>query len=48
MDSSGLGMLINMKRHLEGSAEKISLINCRTQIKKILLISRFEQKFHIS
>ncbi len=48
MDSSGLGMLLNMKRHLEGNAEKISLINCRTQIKKILLISRFEQKFHIT
>ena len=27
MDSSGLGMLINMKRYLEGTAEKISLIN---------------------
>ncbi|ARN74976.1 STAS domain-containing protein [Oceanicoccus sagamiensis] len=48
MDSSGLGMLLNMKRHLEGAAEKISLINCRTQVKKILLISRFEQKFHIT
>ena len=48
MDSSGLGMLLNMKRHLEGTADKISLINCRTQIKRILLISRFEQKFHIT
>ena len=48
MDSSGLGMLLNMKRHLEDTADKISLINCRTQIKKILLISRFEQKFHIT
>ena len=49
MDSSGLGMLLNMKRHLEEEGiNTIKLINCRLQIKKILLISRFESKFIIS
>ncbi len=48
MDSSGLGMLLNMKRYLEGKTDDIKLINCRPQVKKILLISRFELKFTIS
>jgi len=45
MDSSGLGMLLNMKRNLPG--KPISLINCKAQIKKILIISRFEEQFTI-
>jgi HptB-dependent secretion and biofilm anti anti-sigma factor len=49
MDSSGLGMLLNMKRHLEEQGvTTIKLINCRLQIKKILIISRFESKFIIT
>lgn len=49
MDSSGLGMLLNMKRYLaEYKNPPIRLINCRLQIKKILLISRFESKFIIT
>ena len=47
MDSSGLGMLLNMKRHLENITSKISLTNCRPQIKKVLMISRFDKKFAI-
>ena len=47
MDSSGLGMLLNMRRHLEGKVSEIKLVNCRSQVKKILLISRFDQKFTI-
>ena len=49
MDSSGLGMLLNMKRYLnERNITKITLTNCRPQIKKILTISRFETKFIIT
>lgn len=49
MDSSGLGMLLNMKRYLgENKVTSIKLINCRSQIKKILIISRFESKFIIT
>lgn len=47
MDSSGLGMLLNMKRHFEDNNARILLINCRPQIKKILMISRFDKKFII-
>jgi anti-anti-sigma factor len=48
MDSSGLGMLLNMRRHLGDDQAKISLINCRPQIRKILTISRFDMKFRIT
>ncbi len=47
MDSSGLGMLLNMKRKL-GENISITLTNCRPQIKKVLVISRFEQKFKLA
>jgi len=46
MDSSGLGMLLNLKRHYD-DAVKITLTNCKPQVKKILLISRFDKKFSI-
>ena len=46
MDSSALGMLLNMRKTL-GNDTKISIINCRPQIKKILTISRFDKKFDI-
>lgn len=46
MDSSALGMLLNMRKSL-GDGANISIINCRPQIKKILTISRFDKKFKI-
>ncbi|MDX1693791.1 MAG: STAS domain-containing protein [Ketobacteraceae bacterium] len=46
MDSSALGMLLNMRKSL-GDDASISIINCRPQIKKILTISRFDKKFKI-
>ena len=46
MDSSGLGMLLNMKRSVGDSV--ITLINCKAQIKKILVISRFDEQFDIA
>ena len=47
MDSSGLGMLLNMRRSMGEGASPIKLINCRPQIKKIFVISKFESKFEI-
>lgn len=47
MDSSALGMLLNMQKSLEGSVSSIKITNCRPQIKKILQISRFDKKFDI-
>lgn len=46
MDSSALGMLLNMRKSL-GENTDIAIINCRPQIKKILTISRFDKKFKI-
>ena len=48
MDSSGLGMLLNMRRYLGDGKVPIKLVNCRPQVKKVLLISRFETKFDIT
>ena len=38
MDSSGLGMLLNMRRQLGDQKADISLVNCRMQVKKVLTI----------
>jgi anti-anti-sigma factor len=46
MDSSALGMLLNMRKTL-GDGVNISIVNCRPQIKKILTISCFDKKFKI-
>jgi len=47
MDSSALGMLLNMQKSLSGRVNRIKISNCRPQIKKILQISRFDKKFDI-
>lgn len=47
MDSSALGMLLNMKKTLGSSIASIQITNCRPQLKKILQISRFDKKFEI-
>lgn len=47
MDSSALGMLLNMQKTLNGKVAAIKISNCRPQIKKILQISRFDKKFDI-
>lgn len=47
MDSSALGMLLNMQKLLSENTEVFKISNCRPQIKKILQISRFDKKFDI-
>ena len=46
MESSGLGMLLNMLRHT-GENSVIRLANCQPHILKVLKISNFQQKFTI-
>lgn len=46
MDSSALGMLLNMRKSLGENAD-ITISNCRPEIRKILAISRFDKKFNI-
>ncbi len=45
IDSSALGMLLNMKKSV-GDNAPISIKNCKPGIKKIFLISRFDKKFN--
>lgn len=47
MDSSALGMLLNMKKHLGVDDKSIRIVHCKPQVKKILEISRFDKKFQI-
>ena len=47
MDSSALGMLLNMQKLLSENVSNFKISNCRPQIKKILQISRFDKKFDI-
>ena len=46
MDSSALGMLINMRKTL-GDDVTISIHNANTQMKRILAMSRLDKKFSI-
>lgn len=47
MDSSALGMLINMHKYWSDKGSKIRIINSSDQIRKIFTISRFDKKFQI-
>jgi len=47
MDSSALGMLLNMQKSLAETVNEFKITNCRPQISKILKISRFDKKFII-
>lgn len=47
MDSSALGMLLNVQSYFKEKNIKIKIINAKDQIKKILSISRFDQRFEI-
>ena len=47
MDSSALGMLLNMQKSLANKVLSYSIENARPQVAKILKISRFDKKFDI-
>ena len=47
MDSSALGMLLNMQKSLKGGSYTYSIENARPQVSKILEISRFDKKFKL-
>lgn len=47
MDSSALGMLLNMQKTLQGQVTEFHIINSRPPVAKILQISRFDKKFTI-
>lgn len=47
LDSSALGMLLLLRDHAGGERADIEIVNCSNDVKKILLISNFEQLFTI-
>ena len=47
MDSSALGLLLNMQKSLANKELSYSIENARPQVAKILKISRFDKKFDI-
>lgn len=48
MDSSALGMLLNMHRSLGKQISTFKIVKCRPQVMKILKIARFDKKFDLS
>lgn len=48
MDSSALGMLLNMQKSLSERSLAYKITHCRPQVARILTISRFDKKFDIS
>lgn len=47
IDSSALGMLLNMQKHLSKPNGDIDIINCNSVVAKIFNITHFEKKFNI-
>ena len=47
IDSSALGMLINLQKSVSQSGGTVKLINPNEQVKKLFAISRFDKKFEI-
>lgn len=48
IDSSALGMLLNMQRFLNKADGEISITNCNPIVAKIFAITHFGKKFNIS
>ncbi|OYT94922.1 MAG: anti-anti-sigma factor [Pseudomonas sp. PGPPP3] len=48
LDSSALGMLLLLRDHAGGDHAQIRLLNCNSDVRKILAISNFEQLFQIA
>ena len=47
MDSSALGMLLNMQKSVSATVSHFKIIHSRPQVLKILQIARFDKKFDI-
>ncbi|NOX49176.1 MAG: STAS domain-containing protein [Gammaproteobacteria bacterium] len=47
IDSSALGMLLLLRDHAGGDQASVEIVNCSSDVKKILTISNFDQLFLI-
>lgn len=48
VDSSALGMLLMLKSKMGDQKDKVSLINTRPEVQKILDIANFDQLFNVN
>ena len=48
MDSSALGMLLNMQKSMSATVDTFKIVHARAAVLKILKISRFDKKFDIA
>ncbi|WP_223517063.1 STAS domain-containing protein [Pseudomonas sp. GL-B-19] len=48
LDSSALGMLLLLRDHAGGDDSDIRVVNCSSDVRKILAISNFDKLFGIS
>ncbi len=48
IDSSALGMLLNMKNHLGVDDNSITIKNCQPNLMKIFTIAHFDKKFNFN
>lgn len=48
LDSSALGMLLLLREATGGERAKVTLINCRPEIREILEMANFQQMFNIT
>jgi len=47
MDSSALGMLLLLREHASTHDQKVEVVGCSDEIKKILTLSNFDKMFDI-
>lgn len=47
IDSSALGMLLLLRDHAGGDRADVEIVNCNSDVRKILTISNFDQLFSI-
>lgn len=47
IDSSALGMLLNMQRYLKKTDGEIKIVNCNSDVDKVFKITCFDKKFTI-
>lgn len=48
MDSSALGMLLLLREHVQGDRDRVRIVNCNPEIRKILEIANFDKLFEIA
>ena len=48
MDSSALGMLLLLREHVQGQRNRVRIVNCNADIRKILEIANFDKLFEIA